>query len=82
MTAILKPTDLKSDVGGVLDRVIQGEPQFVIRGGHLLVIRMADRVDAEAAKEWAVDWNDFFDRPRQHSVRPDAADEIRKASRR
>jgi hypothetical protein len=51
---VLKPTDLKSDVGGVLDRAIES-PQYVMRNGQLLVITKADLVPArqdESLSPW------------------------------
>lgn len=42
---ILKPTDLKADVGGVLDRAAES-PQYVMRKGQLLVITKAELVPA------------------------------------
>ena len=38
---VLKPTELKADVGGVLDRAIES-PQYVMRKGQLLVITKAE----------------------------------------
>lgn len=38
---VLKPTELKADVGGVLDRAIES-PQYVLRNGQLLVITKAE----------------------------------------
>jgi hypothetical protein len=51
---VLKPTDLKSDVSGVLDRAIES-PQYVMRNGQLLVITKADLVPArqdESLSPW------------------------------
>jgi hypothetical protein len=51
---VLKPTDLKSDVGGVLDRAIES-PQYVMRNGQLLVITKAELIPArqdESLSPW------------------------------
>lgn len=78
---VLKPTDLKSDVGGVLDRAIDS-PQYVMRNGQLLVITKVNLVPTAAHKSWEVDWSDLLDRPKRRGVNPNAAEEIREAGRR
>jgi len=78
---ILKPTDLKSDVGGVLDRAIAA-PQYVMCNGQLLVIKKADVIGLDSKNVVEVDWNDFLDQPRRTVESFDAVDEIRAASRR
>ena len=40
---VLKPTELKANLGGVLDRATKS-PQYVIRKGQLLVITKAKLV--------------------------------------
>ncbi len=53
---VLNPTELKSNVGGVLDRAIDA-PQYVLRNGQLLVITRADLVPArenELVAPWEV----------------------------
>lgn len=42
---MLKPTELKADLGGILDRAAES-PQYVMRNGQLLVITKADLVPA------------------------------------
>jgi hypothetical protein len=42
---VLKPTDLKADLGRVLDRAVRS-PQYVMRKGQLLVITKAKLVPA------------------------------------
>ena len=41
MITVLKPSELKSDTGGVLDKAIRS-PQYVSRKGVLLVITKAE----------------------------------------
>ena len=41
MIAVLKPSELKSNTGGVLDKAIHS-PQYVSRNGILLVITKAE----------------------------------------
>lgn len=81
LVTILKPTDLKSDVGGVLDRAINA-PQYVMCNGQLLVIKKADVIGLDSKNVVEVDWNDFLDQPRRTVESFDAVDEIRAASRR
>jgi hypothetical protein len=43
---ILKPSQLKADTGAILDKAIRS-PQYVERGGTLLVIKKAELVPFE-----------------------------------
>ncbi len=45
MVTILKPRDLKANLGGVLDRAVH-RPQYVLRNGQLLIITKAELVPA------------------------------------
>ncbi len=43
MLKVFKPSELKANTGGILDKAIK-TPQFVERGGTLLVIKVAELV--------------------------------------
>jgi len=43
MLKVLKPSQLKADAGKVLDAAKKA-PQYIVRGGVLLVLRRADEV--------------------------------------
>jgi hypothetical protein len=43
---ILKPSQLKADTGAILDKALRS-PQYVERGGALLVIKKAELVPAQ-----------------------------------
>ena len=44
---VLKPSQLKANTGGILDQAIRS-PQYVERGGTLLVIKKAEFPPAES----------------------------------